>query len=138
MRGRRLLRYAGTLLPSALAGGFMLLSLGRAAEPSASRIGLLVVGALIGVSVCGLIRLFRVTGWGLPLAGFFAGPVPTALVLTDSSGPDERGGLILVAALFGVLIGLLEWARIRRPAAIDPPAGAQVEAGAAPVHDESA
>lgn len=124
MRNGRLRRYAATLLPAALAGGFLVLTLASADKPSANPLHwvlLLVVGGLLGVCVCALIRLFRIAPWGYPLAGLFAGPVPASLLMNAGSSADERGGLVLLGAVFGVLIGLLEWARVRGPAASADP-----------------
>ncbi len=112
---RKLWAFLGGLTPSALAGAFFLLTLGRVTEPGqANRLALLLLGGLYGVGVVGLIRLFRVAPWAYPLAGLFCGPVPLALVLNRNMGGDERGGLWILSALLGLLIGALEWARVRR------------------------
>jgi hypothetical protein len=113
---RRLGRALGELVPAALAGAFFVLCTVRVGEPAQNRLVLLVLGGLYGVSVLGLLRAFRVAPFGLPWAGLLAGPVPVALLMTEEWSQDDRGGALFLAALLGVLIGVLEWARIRRAA----------------------
>ena len=115
---RRWLRRIGNvlLLPPALAGGFLGLAVFRVGDPAQPGAGLggLVVGWLYGLAVTGLIRLFRVDPWAFPLVGLFCGPVPLALLVGADSTAEDRSGWLVLSALLGVLIGVLEWARVRR------------------------
>jgi len=103
-------------LPAALAGGFFALVVLRASEPEASRLALLVLGGLYGIGVRGLMRLFRVAPFALPIAGLVAGPVPIALVMGASWSSDDRGGALVLGAVLGLVVGVLEWGRLRRAA----------------------
>ena len=114
-RGGR--RFFGSVMPAGLAGAFLFLTLCRAANPTADWLGALILasisGWLYGVGVLGLVRLFRVARWALPLAGLLAGPVPLALLFQGGKDSgDDRIGLCVLAALLGILIGLLEWAHL--------------------------
>ena len=113
------MRFLGSLAPSAMAGGFFLMAFGRAQDPALSRLGLLFLGGLFGIAMVGLIRLFRIAPWGYPWAGLFCGLVPPGLFFDANGSGDDRAGFILISAILGVLIGLLEWARVRgaKPAA---------------------
>ncbi len=111
------------LLPSGLGGAFLGLALFQL-ESGNNRIAGVVVGWLYGVSVWGLMRLLPVApGWTW-LAGVFAGPIPIALLMPAGTPTDERG-VILLGALVGGLLGLLESAHARRRGARPavPPAG---------------
>lgn len=78
----------------------------------------LVLGAFYGLGVLALLRLLRVRGWGLAVAGLVCGPVPIVLLIVPEMAPgDERGGLVLVGLLGGLFIGLMEWARASSRAA---------------------
>ena len=66
------------------------------------------------MAILGLIRLFRIAPWGYPLAGLFAGPVRLALFFDAKNTAGDRGGAWLLGAVLGLLIGALEWARVRR------------------------
>jgi len=103
-----------------MAGGFFLLGFGRAQDPELSRLGLLLLGGLFGVAMVALIRLFRIAPWGYPWAGLVSGLVPPGLFFGSGGTGDERGGFLLISAVLGVLIGLLEWARVRAPRRADP------------------
>jgi len=96
-----------------MAGGVVLMALGRAQDPELSRLGLLLLGGLFGIAMVGLIRLFRIAPWGYPWAGLVSGLVPPGLFFGAGGSGDDRGGFLLISALLGVLIGLLEWARVR-------------------------
>ena len=110
---RRLLRSLG---PGALLGAFFLFSVGRAGDPPAGgRLVLLGVGALYGIAVVGLIRLFPVSSWALPIVGLAAGPVPQALFVDAGTSPGERVSLFVCTAVLGLLLGALEWAVLRVP-----------------------
>lgn len=111
------------LLPAGVGGAMLGLSLSQLDEANNWFAGL-VVGWLYGMAVRGLMRLF-----GLPrswswLVGLFAGPVPLALLIQADAPAQDRGGVILVGALLGLLLGLLEAAhgRTTRPAIIPPEA----------------
>lgn len=105
-------RVARALLPSAMAGGFFLLSIGRANDPSLSRLGLLLLGGLLGVAITGLIRLFRVARWGYPWVGLFCGLALPGILFGADGGSEDRAGFLLVAALLGAFLGVIEWARV--------------------------
>ena len=115
-------KVAGVLcLPSGIGGAFLGLALFQLG-PGGHRIAGLVVGWLYGISVWGLMRLLPVPrGWSW-LAGIFAGPIPLALLMPNGNTADERG-VILVGAVVGLLLGLLEVAHARRTTGV----------GAAPV-----
>ena len=111
---RRLRRIAADALPAMLAGAFGALGQ-RISEEGGNRLGLMLAGAFYGLAVVGLVRLFRVGSFGYLVAGFFCGPVPAALLVQEPiAGTDEeRGGFWFALALFGLLVGALEWARAR-------------------------
>lgn len=112
---RRVAALLASFAPAALAGGLFLAAFGAVQSPGKPVLGALLVGALCGVVVAGLLRLFRVAPFGYPVAGLFCGPVPFLLLSARSvQGSDERAAVWLVSALFGLLVGALEWARVRR------------------------
>jgi len=119
---RGALRVVGGLVPSALAGGFALSTLAAVSEPPVALVHSLLLGGLYGVFVVLLIRLFRVAPWGYPVAGIVCGPVPAVLLtagnaeLASNSSAGDRGGMWFVLLLFGLVLGLLEWARASRRA----------------------
>jgi len=108
---RRLGRFLSGAMPAMLAGAFFVLALARLASDDGTRLGSLIFGALYGLAVVGLIRLFRIAPWGLWFAGIFAGPVPAALLVPRGADTSETGGLWVACAVFGLLIGGLEHAR---------------------------
>ena len=108
----RLWRTLGGMTPAMLAGGFVTLSI-RIPEPEHGRIGLLVVGVVYGAAVLGLIRLFRIAPWAYFLAGMVCGPVPLAFLMTQHGGNEDENGLWILTMLLGVVIGLLETARVQ-------------------------
>lgn len=110
MRVRRFFR---GLLPATLAGAFFFMILGRVDDPGASRVGMLLLGGLYGIGIVGLIRLFRIAPWGYPVVGLLAGPLPLALLVTVDMSKNDRGGALVLTALLGVFVGLVEWARVR-------------------------
>lgn len=123
---RRLLAVLAGLLPSVLGGAFFLLAFGKVVDPAAPAGALLVVGGLSGTVIVGLVRLFRIAPFGYPFAGLLCGPLPFFLILRGTSeGPQDEGsraGVWLASALLGAILGVLEWARVRRasrPAAGD-------------------
>lgn len=121
---RKLKRLAAQALPSMLAGGFLALGQRLSEEEASDRLGLLLWGALYGLAVIGLVRLFRVTSFGYLVAGFICGPVPAALLIQEpiAGTADDRGAFWLVLGLFGLFIGVLEWARVRAAERGTPPA----------------
>lgn len=119
---RRLRRIAVDALPSMLAGAFYMLALGRILDEGGERLGLLLWGALYGLAVVGLVRLFRVAPFGYVVAGFLCGPVPAALLIQEPIAAEERGGYWFVLALLGLFVGALEWARVRAAGRTAPPA----------------
>ena len=112
---RRVLGFFGGLVPAMLGGAFFVMTFLVVIDPGGNPIGGLIAGAISGVAVVGLIRLFRVAPWGYPVAGLISGPVPF-LVLTqgENASGEDRFGIWLLGAVFGLLVGLLEWARVRR------------------------
>lgn len=125
MRGR-LRGFLASLMPSGLVGAFFLLVVGRFTEPGHSnRLALFAFGWLYGVGVLALIRLFRVTPGVYPLVGLVCGPVPVALIANAGMEKGELGGLGVLTALLGVIVGTIEWARVRRAdGAAEPDSGA--------------
>ena len=116
---RRLWRFLGSFQHAGLAGAFFFLAV-LATEPDSSGIGSFVLGWIYGTGVLALIRLFKVTPGAYPVVGLICGPVPAALLLARQLGGEQWGGVWLVMALFGCIVGTLEWARIRRDAATPP------------------
>ncbi len=115
---RRMRAFLAGLMPGGLIGGFFVLTFLRVVDPSgASRLAAFLLGWLYGVGVLGLLRLFRVSPGVYPLVGLVCGPVPVALLLKSDTPDDQRGTLWLLAAVLGLLIGAVEWARIRQRAA---------------------
>jgi hypothetical protein len=123
---KRLRRALGELVPGALCGAFVLLALAAGSPPDESgadasrpdgmnRLAAFLVGGLFGASVLGLLRLFRIAGFGLPFAGLAAGPVPFALLrVPGKQSAEEVGGILVFSAVTGLLIGIVEWARRAR------------------------
>lgn len=118
---RRMKRFLADSAPSVLAGAFFSLALFRGEGDEGGRLGALILGALYGLSVLGLLRLFRTRSFGYLVAGMIAGPVPMALLLPAPLPEAERGGAWLVTALLGFCVGALEWARVRSAAPADAP-----------------
>ena len=110
-------------MPVTVACALFVLALGRTLDPSgeAPRWALFLIGWLYGVCVYALLRLFRIAPWGYPWLGLFVGPVPASVLLMNQNTPsDERGGVWLLSALVGLLLGIIEWARVRAlPAEVD-------------------
>ena len=100
-----------SIAPAFLGGGFYLQSmtmlLGEHPPP-----GSLLMGGLYGLGVLGLMRLFPVARWAYPFTGFICGPVP--LVLFRDAPREDVQGLVALTALFGIVLGFLEWARLTR------------------------
>lgn len=98
-------------------GALFLIVVGRVSDPSAGAKALLalaLLGALYGLGVLGLMRVFGVQRWGLAVAGLLAGPVPAVVFLTAQTPAEDRGGLLVLGALLGLFLGLLEWNRTTR------------------------
>jgi hypothetical protein len=110
---QRTRKFLAGLVPSALAGASFVATVAVMVEPGGSALGGLVVGGIAGVAVVGMIRLFRIAPWGYWVAGLVCGPVPLLVVFQPAG--EDRFGVWLFGAIFGLLIGLLEWARVRRP-----------------------
>jgi len=112
---RRLRSFLGSLMPAGLTGAFLVLCLARISEPgSANRLALLILGWLYGVAVLGLIRLFRVNPGLYPVVGLVCGPVPLALIANSDMGQDDLAGMWVLTLHMGVVIGAVEWGRLRR------------------------
>lgn len=121
----RIKRWVHSYRLAILAGGLFALPLSH--QAAGGPIGYLVallacflLGGLFGVVILTAIRFFRTERWGYPIAGLLAGSVP--LIVVPMSGKD-LGGLWVVSALLGLLIGLLEWERTSRLAREPDPTG---------------
>jgi len=106
-------RFHAALTPAFLTGAFFALALGWVVEPGVARVVLLSAGGAYGVAVLGLIRLFRVAAWARPIAGLLAGPVPAALLRLGELEDFERAWTWAACAVLGLLVGLIEQARLR-------------------------
>jgi hypothetical protein len=91
-----------------------------AGQPGGTGLLGLVLGWLYGVVVGAVMRLFRVPPGAYPLTGLLAGPVPIALLVPSSASPETRG-LVWLGAIFGLVIGLVEWACARHARGGSPP-----------------
>jgi hypothetical protein len=85
--------------------GFVLTGVGDGL-PSAF-LGLLI-GWLYGYAVLGLIRAFRVSPSFYWLVGILCGPVPFVF-LAGGVAKEDRGGIVVLTAVFGLVVGLVEW-----------------------------
>lgn len=109
------------LYPSVLASASICLSIGVAAEGPKAGVFLGLLGALFGLYVSGVIRLFPVHPAGFALVGMFMGPLPLCFIGARS----ERGGMVLFGLALGALLGLLEWSlEARRPRVSEGAVGA--------------
>ncbi len=99
-------------------GGFTALwmRLLEKSDQAPNPIGVFVLGALYGLAVLGLVRLVGAKTWGLPIAGVIAGPAPVALLAAASAPQSDRGAMLVIGALLGLFIGLLDWNRASRRA----------------------
>ena len=86
-----------------------------------------IFGALCGVVILGALRLFRTSSWGFPIAGPLAGTLPIVVMVPAKTSQDDFGGLWLLSAILGLIIGLLEWRRVS--------AEAELNLEAQPSHD---
>jgi len=107
----RIRNWAHSYRLAILAGGIFALPLSKEAEGGfvAYLIALVVsflFGAFFGVVMLTAIRLFKTARWGYPIAGILAGSVPIIVVPAE---PKDIGGLWVVSAFLGLVIGLLEW-----------------------------
>ncbi len=113
---RRLGRALLSVNHAGLAGAFVAIAASMAG-PDRSFVGAFVGGWLLGVATLGLIRLFSVSPWAYPVVGLVAGPIPIALLVGlfgKDGASDEWGGAWVLSALFGAVVGVLEWARVRQ------------------------
>ena len=101
------------LYPSILASASICLAIGVAAEGPKAGVFLGVLGALFGLHVSGVIRLFPVHPAGFALVGLLMGPLPLCFI----GAKAERGGMIVFGMVLGLLLGLLEWSLEARRAA---------------------
>lgn len=79
--------------------------------PPRQLVALALFGALFGGLVVLLMRAFPIRRWAMPFAGLLAGLLVGALFVRK----QEDGGLALIGALLGLLIGLFECARRDAP-----------------------
>lgn len=78
-----------------------------------------LIGMLFGLAVGALIRAFRVHPLAYPAVGFLASPAVLALV-----GAGREEGALGIAAVFGLVLGFIEWgAEWRRREAAGSAAG---------------
>ena len=105
-------RRIAAIAPASLAGLSLALAtaLASGARPGQC-LGAMLLGVFSGLVVLGLIRLFPVARWAYPIAGMLVGPLLPLALTGRQAGGDERGAVWLLGALFGVVVGLLEWAR---------------------------
>lgn len=109
---REKLRRATRGLGTAMYTGALAFVSGRLlADDGPHPLALALLGALYAAAVLGLVRVSGARRWGLAVAGLVAGPVPVALLASADTPADQRGGLLFVGALLGLLVGLLEWNR---------------------------
>jgi len=114
---RRFLAALGS--PAGMTGalaGFVLFGIGDSLP--AGLLGL-VIGWLYGYAVVGLIRAFRVTPGFYWLVGVLCGPVPFVF-LAGGVEKEDRGGVVVLTALFGLVVGLVEWGHRIRVQREDP------------------
>jgi hypothetical protein len=105
-----------------LAGALFTIFVGRL-EASSGRgavVGLGIAGALYGLAVLALIRLFHTRSFGLLAAGLLAGPLPIAVLLGLETPSQDRAAMLVLCAPLGLLIGALEWARTGAGRGPDP------------------
>ena len=72
----------------------------------AAGVALALLGALFGLYISGMVRLFPIHPAGFPLVGLLTGPLPLAFI---GNNHDDRGGMLLFGLVLGFLLGLLEW-----------------------------
>ena len=111
---RRWKRLFGGLVPAGMAGAFFALILRLRDPEDANRFGLLLAGGLYGIAIVGLIRLFRVAPWCYPIVGLVCGPVPFAILANQGTEEDMRIAMLPLTAILGLIVGCIEWARVRR------------------------
>ena len=112
---RRAIAFVRGLVPAMLGGAFFLLTFSSVVDPNGDAGAAFLVGGFCGAAVVGLIRLFRIAPWGYGVAGLICGPIPFLVLFQEhETNGEDRFGVWLVGALFGLLIGLLEWARVHR------------------------
>ena len=111
---KRLRSFLTGASPAMMVGAFFALGVFRLGAEQAPRSAGLLVGALYGLAVLGVLRLFRVAPWGLWFVGLVAGPVPAALLAPRGDVSGDRAGVWAITALLGLLIGGIEHARLKR------------------------
>lgn len=112
------------LYPCALASGTLCLALGAAHEGPVAGLALGLLGALFGLYVSGVIRLFPVHPGGFALVGLLVGPLPLAFI---GRGSGDSGGMLLFGMVLGALLGLLEWS-VEARSTVDGARPAEVDA----------
>lgn len=120
---RRWTRGWGTAM---LAGGFFLCSATAMHEERfglGQMLGGFVTGAAFALAVLALMRLFHPIGWAHLVAGLLVGPVPFLLVVGPFTPLPDRGGLLVLGSILGLILGALEWNRARRTGAGSGPLG---------------
>ena len=111
---RRLGAVVGSLMPGGLAAAFCFLGVVRAMDPGTPRSVALFLGWLAGAALVGLMRLFRVASWALPLTGILSGMFLMGIAMGSDSSNEDRGGALFLGAILGLIVGLVEWARVQR------------------------
>ncbi|HED67053.1 MAG TPA: hypothetical protein ENJ09_16035 [Planctomycetes bacterium] len=113
------LRFLGSINQAGMAGAFLFFVL--LVQEKGPRVGHLILGWFYGIAVLGLIRLFRVRPWAYGVIGLLAGPVPAAVLFGKDVEGGEWAGVWLMGAVFGLLVGLIECARVQRRATGEEP-----------------
>jgi len=116
-RFHKLRAWFGASMPAAATGALFLLGTSSAVAGGFGAVHALLlfaVGGIYAVAVRAVMGLFPVDRWGLAVTGLLAGPIPGVLVLSlrhhSWQNNDDRGAVWLFALLFGLLVGLVEWA----------------------------
>lgn len=92
------------------------LLIGRLEAPNPI-LSVMAFGGVYALAIHGLMGIFGVQRWGWLVAGALSGPLPFALLWAHGEvTPDERGGGIAVGVVFGMVLGLVRWAREARRA----------------------
>ena len=112
----RIRRWTHSYRLAILAGGIFALPMSKEATGGlpvhlVAVVASFLFGALFGVVILTAIRFFKTARWGYPIAGILAGSVPIVVIPAQK---EELGGLWLVSAFLGLMIGLLEWERTSR------------------------
>ena len=82
-----------------------------------------VLGAIVGIFTALLLMVFPVGPTTKVVFGMLCGPVlPMLLFVPATAGVDDAGGMVLLGAAVGLLVGLLEASRVARKRRVAPQA----------------